>query len=171
MTALLATRLLTIEELVLTDPLWGACYAVNGALAKEGDTIKRTALAETLQKISDLGAEGSSGFLFGCLPLMYCLLFSKEFYLGETAQIIVEDLQKNGGIITMADMSAYQVKTREPITGFYRGMRVITSPPPSSGPVLLFLLNVLEGYDLEKLGPSGDAYQLYDLTLTQCGCF
>lgn len=65
------------------------------------------------------------------------------------------------GIMTLDDMANYSVNRRQPLVGFYRGMRVLTTPPPSSGPVLLFLLNVLEAYNLHEEGASPLSYQQY----------
>lgn len=62
-------------------------------------------------------------------------------------------MQKGGGLITTDDLARYEVKEREPIRGTYRGYEVISAPPPSSGgTVLVESLNILEGYDLAKLG-------------------
>ena len=93
------------------------------------------------------------------LSLSFLSLCGAAFYTGPIAQTIIEDIVAAGGIMTLEDLGGYAVQTRDPVVGFYRGRRVLTSPPPSSGPVLLFLLNVLEGYDLAALGRSGEAYQ------------
>jgi gamma-glutamyltranspeptidase/glutathione hydrolase len=62
-------------------------------------------------------------------------------------------MQKGGGLITADDLAHYEVKEREPIRGSYRGYEVISAPPPSSGgTVLIESLNILEGYDLAKMG-------------------
>ncbi len=62
-------------------------------------------------------------------------------------------MQKGGGLITAADLANYEVKEREPVRGTYRGYDVISAPPPSSGgTVLVESLNILEGFDLAKLG-------------------
>jgi len=62
-------------------------------------------------------------------------------------------VHKGGGLITTADLSAYEVKDRAPLLGRYRGHEIITAPPPSSGGiVLLESLNILSGYDLAKMG-------------------
>ena len=64
MSSILAQRLTQIPDLVLSDPLWGASYAVNGRVAVEGDTIYRTALASTLQIIAEQGPDGTFGFFY-----------------------------------------------------------------------------------------------------------
>jgi len=76
-----------------------------------------------------------------------------DFYHGSLARELAAAMQKGGGLITADDLSHYEVKEREPIRGTYRGYEVISAPPPSSGgTVLLESLNILEGYDLAKLG-------------------
>jgi gamma-glutamyltranspeptidase/glutathione hydrolase len=75
----------------------------------------------------------------------------REFYEGRTAQLIVADMKRNNGLITMADMRAYVAKERQPLHGSYRGYEVISMPPPSSGgAVLLEMLNILEGFEMGK---------------------
>jgi len=76
-----------------------------------------------------------------------------DFYHGALARELAAAMQKGGGLITADDLAHYEVKEREPIRGTYRGYEVISAPPPSSGgTVLLESLNILEGYDLAKLG-------------------
>ena len=76
-----------------------------------------------------------------------------DFYHGRLAQELARAIEKGGGLITVDDLAHYEVKEREPIRGTYRGYEVISAPPPSSGgTVLLESLNILEGYDLARLG-------------------
>jgi gamma-glutamyltranspeptidase / glutathione hydrolase len=76
-----------------------------------------------------------------------------DFYHGDLARELAAAMQKGGGLITADDLAHYEVKEREPIRGTYRGYEVISAPPPSSGgTVLVESLNILEGYDLAKLG-------------------
>ena len=76
-----------------------------------------------------------------------------DFYHGALARELAAALQKGGGLITAEDLSRYEVKEREPVRGTYRGYEIISAPPPSSGgTVLIESLNILEGYDLGKLG-------------------
>ena len=101
----------------------------NGNFYKEGEVFRQPELAATLTRIQRSGP--------------------REFYQGQTAQLIVEDMKRNNGLITMADMRAYVAKERQPLRGSYRGYDVISMPPPSSGgAVLLEMLNILEGFDL-----------------------
>lgn len=100
---------------------------------KEKDTIKYPALASTLKRISKNGRD--------------------EFYKGETAKILVNYLQQKGGIITLEDLAKYEAKWRKPITFNYKGLKVISMPPPSSGGICLAeILKMVEPYDLAQMG-------------------
>ncbi|MDI6766015.1 MAG: gamma-glutamyltransferase [Bacteroidota bacterium] len=105
----------------------------NGQLYIEGDTLRQPQLARTLERIQKHGAN--------------------DFYQGETAQLIIEEVKKGGGLITEEDLENYQAVIRKPLTGTYRDYEIISIPPPSSGGLcLLELLNILEIYDLGLLG-------------------
>ncbi len=76
-----------------------------------------------------------------------------DFYHGALARELAAAMRKGGGLITADDLAHYEVKEREPIRGTYRGYEILSAPPPSSGgTVLVESLNILEGYDLGKLG-------------------
>src|SRR5216683_1153513 len=76
-----------------------------------------------------------------------------DFYHGSLARELAAAMRKGGGLITAEDLAHYDVKEREPVRGSYRGYEIISAPPPSSGgSVLIESLNILEGYDLAKLG-------------------
>ena len=76
-----------------------------------------------------------------------------DFYHGALARELAAAMRKGGGLITVDDLAHYEVKEREPVRGTYRGDEIISAPPPSSGgTVLIESLNILEGYDLAKLG-------------------
>ncbi len=110
-------------------------YQRDGNFYKDGETFKQPDLAATLTAISK---------------------DPTTFYKGAMAQQIAAFEKAGGGLITADDLAAYEVKDRAPILGHYRGYDVITSPPPSSGGIILVeILNILSGYDLSKLGPGG----------------
>jgi gamma-glutamyltranspeptidase/glutathione hydrolase len=76
-----------------------------------------------------------------------------DFYHGALARELAAAMQKGGGLITADDLAHYEVKEREPVRGTYRGYEIISVPPPSSGgTVLIESLNIVEGYDLARLG-------------------
>lgn len=104
----------------------------NGDYYKTGETFRQPDLARTLERIAEN---------------------PEDFYNGALAREIAAAMQKGGGLITADDLAHYEVKEREPVRGTYRGYDVISAPPPSSGgTVLIESLNILEGYDLGKLG-------------------
>ena len=75
------------------------------------------------------------------------------FYKGWIADRIAEDLAANGGLITKADLAAYEAKERAPVKGTFRGYDIASMPPPSSGGVALIeMLNMLEAFDLKAKG-------------------
>jgi len=76
-----------------------------------------------------------------------------DFYTGKMARELADFIRKGGGLITADDLAHYDVKDRAPVRGTYRGLELISAPPPSSGGIaLLEILNILEGYDLGKAG-------------------
>jgi gamma-glutamyltranspeptidase / glutathione hydrolase len=76
-----------------------------------------------------------------------------DFYKGALAREIAEEMHRGGGLITAEDLAEYEVKERQPIRGTYRGYEIISAPPPSSGGVTMMeALNILEGYDLSRMG-------------------
>ena len=110
-----------------------AQFSKNGQPYQAGETLKLPDLAKTLSRIADQGPAG--------------------FYEGETAQLIEKEMKANNGLITMADLKAYQPKKRGVIKGTYRGYEIIGMPPPSSGGIAMVeMLNILEGYDLKGAG-------------------
>ncbi len=83
-----------------------------------------------------------------------------HFYGGEFAKTVARWMKDNGGILSVADFSNYQLKHRKPVQIDYRGYTLIGFPPPSSGGVHVFqILNMLEQFDLEKMG-AADRYHL-----------
>ena len=100
---------------------------------KVNDTIKYTALAETLTRIMTYGRD--------------------EFYKGETAKKLAKFVQDNDGIITEEDLAKYEVKWRKPVTFKYDDLNIISMSPPSSGGVCLAqIMRMIESYDLDKFG-------------------
>jgi gamma-glutamyltranspeptidase / glutathione hydrolase len=78
---------------------------------------------------------------------------ARDFYEGETARLIAEDMKASGGIITLEDLRTYEPTVRIPLRTTYRGHEILTMPPPSSGGIALVeMLNMLEAYDLQAMG-------------------
>jgi gamma-glutamyltranspeptidase/glutathione hydrolase len=100
---------------------------------KEGDTLIQKDLAHTLERIRDNGREG--------------------FYSGKTAELIVNEMKRGNGLISYKDLSDYKSSSRQPLVANYRGYRIITVPPPSSGGIILIqLLGMIEPYPVGTWG-------------------
>jgi gamma-glutamyltranspeptidase / glutathione hydrolase len=81
-----------------------------------------------------------------------------SFYRGDLAKEIAKAIHKGGGLVTERDLATYEVKEREPVTGTYQDYTIISAPPPSSGGIALIeALNILEGYNLSRLGDRAPA--------------
>jgi gamma-glutamyltranspeptidase/glutathione hydrolase len=82
----------------------------------------------------------------------------EAFYRGPTAAFIAETMKQRGGILTLEDLESYRAVLRAPVSGSYRGVDIHSYPPPSSGGVILLeMLNILEGFDLESHGAGSSA--------------
>jgi len=80
------------------------------------------------------------------------------FYRGELGRALVREVQRRGGLLTRRDLARYRARLREPIRGHYRGLEVLSFPPPSSGGVALVeMLNLLEPFDLARRGAGSSA--------------
>ncbi len=114
-------------------------FGRRGNYYKAGETFVQPALANTLDRIQKEGADG--------------------FYKGETARLLVDEMKRGGGIISVADLANYKPRWRTPLKGSFRGYEVITMPPPSSGGgVLLEMLGMLEQ---DSLGEWGSAKSIH----------
>ena len=110
----------------------------DGSLYELGDNWEQPDLAHTLEMIQEKGRDG--------------------FYKGENAARLASYMRANNGLITEEDLAKYEAIEREPIRGSYRGYDIISMPPPSSGGVVLVeMLNILEGFDLESMGHNSAA--------------
>lgn len=117
-------------------------FLKEGALWQPGDRFRQRELAATLRRIARHGSKG--------------------FYEGETARILVEQMAANGGLFTLEDLKGYEANERVPLKGRFRGLEVITAPPPSSGGVgILQMMGVLEGTGYEKYGAGSAAATHY----------
>jgi gamma-glutamyltranspeptidase / glutathione hydrolase len=100
---------------------------------REGDTLIQKDLAETLKRIRDNGREG--------------------FYSGITAQLIIKEMERGNGLISGNDLKEYKSGQRTALTSEYRGYKIITVPPPSSGGIILIqLLKMTEPYPISEWG-------------------
>ena len=125
-------------------PASKAQFTNDGKLLEAGDLWRQKDLSKTLRRIANRGPDG--------------------FYKGQTAALIVKEMEANGGLITLDDLANYQAKKRKPLIGSYKGYEIISMPPPSSGgTVLIEMLNILEGFDLAASG-FGTTETLHNMT-------
>jgi gamma-glutamyltranspeptidase/glutathione hydrolase len=104
----------------------------NGQPLRTGDLLKQPDLAATYRAIAGLGSDW--------------------FYRGPFAQAVESWMKANGGLLTAADFADYRIKLREPVTTTYRGYKIVSFAPPSSGGVhLVQMLNILEKFDLKAM--------------------
>lgn len=114
-------------------------FRSDGKPLKVGSLWRQADLATTLELIATRGSDG--------------------FYRGPVAQLITDEMARGNGLITARDLVKYRVVERRPASGTYRGYRVDSMPPPSSGGVhLIQMLNILEGWDLASHGHNSAAY-------------
>ncbi len=135
------------ESLAAALPLLSRSSAALAQFSKDGqpydtgDMLVQTDLAQTLQRIAVFGPE--------------------DFYRGETARLIVAEMNRAEVVMTLEDLASYEAKRRPAIQTEYRGYEIIGMPPPSSGGVVIAqALNILEGYDLSSSG-FGDPLSLH----------
>ena len=115
------------------DPASAAIFLNQGQPFEVGQTLRQKDLAETLKLIALKGTAG--------------------FYQGPTGAAIVESSRAGAGLITQADLDGYQTRELAPVECDYRGYRIVSAPPPSSGGVVICeILNIVEGYPLKELG-------------------
>jgi gamma-glutamyltranspeptidase / glutathione hydrolase len=115
-----------------------ALFLPGGAPIAEGTRWRNPDLGRVLRRIAEHGPAG--------------------FYEGETADLIVAEMRRGGGIITHEDLRRYRAEWRTPVEFTYRGHRVISMPPASSGGITLAIMaNILDGYPLDRLGWQTDS--------------
>ena len=116
-------------------PASARIFLYNNEVPPHGHLIKQPQLATTLEAIAKTGGD--------------------SFYRGETARQMVKAVSDAGGIWQLSDLHNYKLKERQPIIGQFGDIKITTAAPPSSGGIVLVnMLNILAGYDLEKMKPA-----------------
>ena len=130
----LADSLKSAQSLLARFPASARAFQrADATMPGPGDRLVQPDLATTLTLIAEQGPDA--------------------FYKGAIADLIAAEMARSGGLITKADLAAYTPRERPPIIGTYRGYRVISMPPPSSGGIALVqLLNILESFPLADYG-------------------
>jgi gamma-glutamyltranspeptidase / glutathione hydrolase len=121
------------ERRLRTYPVTEATFLPGGEVPAVGSWFRQPELAATLGRIASRGKAG--------------------FYEGRTADLLVEEMRRGGGIITHQDLEGYEAVWREPVQVSYKGHTLISMPPPSSGgAILAAAAKILEGFDLGAMG-------------------
>ncbi len=121
------------ERLTRYPATAAAYYKADGSAYRPGERFRQPDLAGSLKRIARSGPEA--------------------FYRGPIARKIAAEMLANGGLISLEDLAAYRVVEREPVTGEYRGYRIVSMPPPSSGGVhIVQMLNILENFPVADYG-------------------
>ncbi len=124
--------LIRYKERLQSCPSTQAVFYKSDGCYLAGDTLVQDDLAWSLEQISTRGKAG--------------------FYSGPLAERMIKGIQTNNGVMSLADLRKYEVIDTDPVWGSYRGHKIASMPPPSSGGVhLIQMLNILEGYDLDSL--------------------
>ena len=130
-----------LEPIVTHSPVGRKLYTINGACAGQGDHITNPELADFLLRLPDDHGE--------------------NFYRGEIAGIIDNDMRKGKGLLTVQDLAEYEVIERRPLTIGFRDYTFLTNPPPSSGGALIGLaLSLLETQDMSGIDYHSPAHVL-----------
>ena len=113
-------------------PAAAGIFLQDGKPPRIGHLVRQEALAKTIETIAEKGLDG--------------------FYRGPIAERMVREARKHGGIWSLQDLDAYRVVEREPVVFSYRGMRIVSAPPPSSGGIVMAqALSILEQFDLTDM--------------------
>ena len=127
-----------VERLKLTETGKRVYFNGDGSLKKVGERLDNPDMTATLEQLAKVGPD--------------------DFYLGDIASRIVEDMDANGGLISAQDLAEYRTTHCEPLRGTYRGFDVATNQPPGGGVVLLEMLNILENFDVAGKGHNSAEY-------------
>lgn len=132
------------QKALRADPEAARLFLQDGQVPGEGFLLRQEDLARTLESLARDGHKG--------------------FYQGEVAKRLVAGVRARGGIWTLEDLKAYQVVERPPIIGEYRGARIISAAPPSSGGVaLITMLNLLQDHSREGLSDVAETHLLTEV--------
>lgn len=144
----LAEALEQMKDVLHKDPeALRTFYNETGEVPPLGAMVYQENLAKTLELISSKGADG--------------------FYKGPVANAIIKTISKKGGILSHKDLASYKMVERTPVTGMYKGLKIFSMPPPSSGGIhVIQILKMLEPHKLKKYGPqSTEAVHLTALAM------
>jgi gamma-glutamyltranspeptidase / glutathione hydrolase len=146
-------------------PTSARIFLPNGQVPKPGDVFRQPDLARMLREIVAAEQQAASAHP-GAGSRHAGLLAARDyFYKGPIAKRISDFSEADGGLLRAADMSAFHAKVEQPVKTTYRGYEVYKTGFFAQGPVMLEMLNLLEGYDLRKMGHNSPDY-IHTLTET-----
>lgn len=119
-------------------PASAGIYIRDGRTLEVGERLVQHDYGRVLERIAEEGAD--------------------VFYRGEIAAAIAADVEANGGLFTLDDLRNHEVLLGDPVYGHYRGYEIISDQPPGSGALLILMLNVVEGWDLQSMGWNSPEY-------------
>jgi gamma-glutamyltranspeptidase/glutathione hydrolase len=126
------------ERALSRHPDSARTYLIDGRAPRAGEVFRNPRLATTYRAIAQGGRDA--------------------FYKGQIARAIVASSEKQGGLFSLKDFEDNEPTWVEPVSTTYRGYQVWEIPPPGQGIAALQMLNILEGYDLKKMGPESADY-------------
>ncbi|KAF3767248.1 hypothetical protein M406DRAFT_39592 [Cryphonectria parasitica EP155] len=115
------------DDFLINDPTWAIDFAPNGTLLQQGQIMTRKRYADTLETISNEGADA--------------------FYKGAIAEATIAAIQAANGTMTVEDLANYTVELRDPVSIDYRGYKLTSCSAPSGGEVALSILNIVNGFE------------------------
>jgi gamma-glutamyltranspeptidase/glutathione hydrolase len=139
----LSKIILDNTDLLQRHPVTASVYLRDGFPRTEGDTIVQPDLARTLKAIAQNGPSA--------------------FYTGPIAKEIVDEVVRYGGMMTLEDLASLQPIVSEPVEGTYRGLRVISAPPPHSGVTVIEALQILDNTSVSNLGYYANSAESFHL--------
>ena len=140
------------SERMAKYPSTSRVYAPDGKQWKEGEVFRNTALANTLRKLVEAEQQAGQAREAGLRAAR------DRFYKGDIAREMAAFSEENGGLFRYDDFASFSAKVEEPVSVNYRGYEVYKNPSATQGPAELFMLSLLEGYDLKAMGHNSADY-------------
>ncbi len=107
-------------------------YLKNGRVYQPGELLVQADEAKVIERVANEGPD--------------------VFYIGDIGKMIADDMEKHNGLLTAGDLATFQPQIQAPVRSTYRGYEITTDPPPACGVLVIEMLNVLERYDVKRMG-------------------
>jgi gamma-glutamyltranspeptidase/glutathione hydrolase len=146
-------RAIATSRKIRKYPTSAKVYLPGGRAPEAGEIFRNPDLARTLKKLVEAEKQNAGKGRHEALKAA-----RDRFYKGDIAREMAKFSEENGGLFRYEDFASYSAKVEEPVYTDYRGYRVYKNPSASQGPSELFALNILEGYDLKKMGLNSADY-------------